>query len=49
MRKPRLRQHIEQGFLAALDMPVTVILRTASELARLIADCRYVEERRGTR
>lgn len=34
-----LRQRIEQGILAALDMPVTVILRTASELERLIADC----------
>ncbi|MFD3273091.1 DUF1697 domain-containing protein [Paenibacillus dendritiformis] len=39
-----LRQRIEQGILAALDMPVTVILRTASELGRLIADCPYPED-----
>ncbi|BFH69656.1 hypothetical protein J27TS7_00410 [Paenibacillus dendritiformis] len=39
-----LRQRIEQGILAALDMPVTVILRTAPELERLIADCPYPED-----
>ncbi|WCF06533.1 DUF1697 domain-containing protein [Paenibacillus thiaminolyticus] len=39
-----LRQRIEQGILTALDMPITVILRTASELERLIADCPYPED-----